>query len=292
MNYIPENKIEKRKITVKHYLNLRAKPQMVGREKFFPLYIQIIVNGKKAQIKSRLNEYLNIYRSDIERLAENNDRLIEVIAEGYLSEKFMQNISRKKAYPLYHLLNDEVDTIKRVIIYLKPFNNENFTLVNFGHEYQLHTTEITKIIDDHIKDLYRKELRDIFLKTIDHEDKSDIFRYSNYFIHFINWNNSFSSFYDATFEVMPQSLKAVENLLSNELRVSIKAYLAYKTKINILNRLFERRDAGRISTLSFLDWQTSIKDSLHKEFGDLFGEQRALEYIVSLDNILNNVINS
>ena len=77
MNIIPEGKIEKRKITVKHYLNLRAKPENLGREKFYPLYIQIIVNGKKAQIKSRIDEYLNIYRSDIERISDKNERLYE-----------------------------------------------------------------------------------------------------------------------------------------------------------------------------------------------------------------------
>ncbi len=292
MNAISDTIIEKRKITVKHYLNTRAKADLVGKEKFYPLYIQIIVNGKKAQIKSRINEFLNIYRIDIERLTESNEKLFETITQGYFSEKLLSNIIKKKIFPLYNLLNDEVNILKRILIYLRPFNNENFTLVNFGHEYQLHTTEITKILDDSIKEIYQRELREIFLRTIDHQDKDEIFRYTNYFIHFINWNNTFSNFYESTFEVMPQSLKSIENLLSNELRISIKAFLAYKSKINILNRLFERREAGRISTLSFLDWQTNIKASLQIEFCELFGEQKSLEYILSLDNLLNKVINS
>ena len=96
MSLLPESKIEKRKITVKHYLNLRAKPELIGREKFFPLYIQIIVNGKKAQIKSRIDEYLGIYRSDIERLSENNSQLFNIISEGYFSEKFLNTIIKKE----------------------------------------------------------------------------------------------------------------------------------------------------------------------------------------------------
>ena len=63
--------MESRKITVKHYLNKRAKPRLLRKEKYYPLYIQIIVSGKKAQIKSRINEHLKIYKSDIERFVEN-----------------------------------------------------------------------------------------------------------------------------------------------------------------------------------------------------------------------------
>ena len=87
--------MERRKITVKHYLNLRAKEKAFQKEKYFPLYIQIIVNGKKAQIKSRIHEFLKIYRSDIERIAQNNADLYNLILDGYFSEKFIDNIAKK-----------------------------------------------------------------------------------------------------------------------------------------------------------------------------------------------------
>jgi len=87
-------------------------------------------------------------------------------------------------------------------------------------------------------------------------------------------------------------LKTIENLLSNDLRITIKAFMAYHTKVNILKRFFEKREKGKISTLSYLDWETDIKSFLHKEFEDLFGEQKALEYIISLDNILREEVNS
>ena len=33
-----------KKITVKHYLNKRAKPKIYRKEEFYPLYIQLIVD--------------------------------------------------------------------------------------------------------------------------------------------------------------------------------------------------------------------------------------------------------
>lgn len=279
--------MEKRKITVKHYLNIRAKAKTFEREKYYPLYIQIIVNGRKAQIKSRINEHLKIYRSDIERLTANSENLFNLIIEGYFSEKLLNTIAKKRIFPLMQLLEDEINVLKRIIVYQRPFEDINFNLVDFGCDYEIHTTEITRIIDDSIKHSYRKELKDIFLRTIDLEDNKDVFKIVNYFIHFVHWDqNTFNSFYENTFDIMPSELRNVENLLSNELRISIKAYLTYLTKVNIVSRLFERRQTGRISTLSFLDWQTEIKEILHGEFTNLLGEQMALQYIIGLDNIL------
>jgi len=282
--------MERKKITVKHYLNQRAKEKFFQREKYFPLYIQIIVNGKKAQIKSRIHEFMKIYRSDIERVTQNNSDLYNLVLDGYFSEKFIDNIDKKKLFPLYQLLQDEISVIKRIIVHQHPFNNIHFTLFNFGWEYQVHTTEITKIFDNNIKAAYQLELNDIFLKTIDQDDNRDIFKTANFFIQYLNWNNSFSSVYETTSEIMPQELKMIENLISNELYISIKAYLAYLSKVNIVNRLFERRQEGRITTLSYLDWQTDIKHFVYREFVPLFGEQKALEYQISLDNILQKAI--
>lgn len=282
--------MEPRKITVKHYLNLRAKPQSYGKEKFYPLYIQIIVTGKKAQIKSRINEHLKIYRSDIERITHNVPVLKNLFLDGYFSDTWLKLIQKQKLFPLWHLLNDEIQVITRIIKFNNPFHNKEFTLSNFSAEYQKHSTEITRILDESIKEWYRSELKNLFLKTIDQDENKELFRLTNYFIHFVNWNNSFSSFYETTFEILPSELKMLENLLSNELRTTIKAYLAYHTKVNILKRFFEKRELGRISTLSYLDWETDIREFLKGEFEKIFGEQKALEYIVSLDNILTKNI--
>lgn len=282
--------MDRRKITVKHYLNKRAKPRVYNKEKYYPLYIQIIVSGKKAQIKSKINEHLKIYRSDIERITQQNEELNELLLAGFFTDSLMKGIVKNKVFPLFHLLNDEVQVITRIIKFNNPFDNKEFTLSNFSDQYRVHTTEITWILDNRIKERYLKELKSIFLKTIDEEENRDIFRVVNYFIHFINWSNSFTNFYESTFEVMPSELKSVENLLSHDLRTTIKAFMAYHTKVNILKRFFEKREKGKISTLSYLDWEVEIKAFLQKEFDELFGEQKTLEYIISLDNILREEV--
>lgn len=287
---MPVEPVETKKITVKHYLNVRAKVKMLGKESFYPLYVQIIVSGKKAQIKSRINEHLRIYRSDIDRITSHDKAINELLLDGYFSEDLLKSINKQKTFPIWHLLNDEVQVITRIIRFNKPFNNEQFSLSNFSWEYQKHTMEITNIFDQNIKQWYLTELKTMFLKAIDQEDNKDAFRITNYFIHFINWENSFSNFYENTFEIMPSELKALENMLSNELRITIKAFMAYHTKVNILKRFFEKREQGRISTLSYLDWELDIKEFLLKEFEKIFGEQRALQYTISLDNILTREI--
>ena len=282
--------MEKRKITVKHYLNYRAKEKNFQRDIFYPLYIQIIVNGKKAQIKSRIYEFLKIYRSDIERLTQNNPDYYNLILDGYFSARLLETIDRKKILPLYQLLNDEIMVLKRIIASHHPFENKDFTLYNFGWEYQIHTTEITKIFDNSIKDNFKAELHQLFLKSIDQDENRQLFKIVNYFINYLNWNNSFSSLYETTSEIMAEEMRVVENLISKELFTSIKAYMAYLSKVNIVQRLFERRQEGKITTLSYLDWQTEIKDFVYNEFIKLFGDQKALEYIISLDMILHKVI--
>jgi hypothetical protein len=275
-----------RKITVKHYLNKRAKPKFLVKEKYYPLYIQIIVNGKKAQIKSKINEHLKIYRSDVERITRNNAEMHELLMQGYVSDKFFEEINRARLFPLFHLLNDEVAVITRIISLQQPFSNKDFTLNNFSEDYTNYTQEITQKLDLKIKDLYLKELKGLFLKSIDQDENKDIFKVTNYLIHYINWNNSFSNFYESTYEIIPSEFKLIENMLSNELRMYIKAFMAYHSKVNVLKRFFEKREMGKISTLSYLDWITDIKDYVYKEFEQIFGQQKALQYVVSIEELL------
>ena len=283
---------EPRKITVKHYLNKRAKAKSFENESFYPMYIQLIVAGRKAQIKSKINEHLRIYRSDIARLTGNNKELNDLILEGYFSDRLLKEIKGENKFPISHLLTDEVDVIKKVIKFLNPFDNDEFTLNNFSFEYQKHTEEITQILDSSIKRLFKDELKVIFLRSIDEDDNRNLFSISNYLIHFINWDNSFSNFYESTYEILPTELKTIENVLNKELRATIKAFMAYHANVNILKRFFEKREQGKISTLSFLDWQTNIKDFVLKQFEKVFGEQRALEYVICLDNLLIQAIRS
>lgn len=277
-----------KKITVKHYLNKRAKPKSLSREKYYPLYIQIIVNGKKAQIKSKMNEHLKIYRSDVERITQSNSAMHSFLMEGYVSDRFFDEIMKQKIFPLYHLLMDEVNVITRIITLQQPFTNKDFTLNSFSDDYTKYTEEITNKLDSKIKDLYQAELKNIFLKSIDQDENRDVFKIVNYLLNYINWNNSFVNFYESTFEILPSELKTIENLLSNELRTQIKAFMTYHSKVNLLKRFFEKRELGKISTLSYLDWQTDIRDFVFKEFEQLFGEQKSLQYVVSLETLLTS----
>jgi hypothetical protein len=188
------------------------------------------------------------------------------------------------------LLNDEISVITNIIELQHPFDNENFTLTNFSSDYAKHVTEITDILDLSIKEMYRLNLNRIFLGAIDKEEEKRIFSIVNFFIHYINLDNSFSNFYEITYEVIPSELKLLENYLDPELLTAIKAYLAYHSKVNILKRYMDKQEQGKISTLSYLDWILYIKEFITREFSKLMGEKKAIEYISCLDDILEKKI--
>jgi hypothetical protein len=279
-----------KKITVKHYLNSRAKPKIYRKEEYYPLYIQLIVDAKKAQIKSRINQYLGLYNSEIEYLTKKDPQLNKLILSGYFTDNLLNKISSEIIFPVANLMEDEIAVITKIIRLQKPFENKLFSLNNFSIEYIKHVTEINDILDSSIKDLYRKVLNEVFLNSVDKEDEKKAFNIANFFIHYINWNNTFSNFYEITYEVIPSELKYIENYLDNVLLTSIKAYLAFHSKVNILKRYMEKQEHGKISTLSYLDWITDIKEFLVKEFTKLFGKKKALEYVNNLDRILDRNI--
>jgi hypothetical protein len=282
--------MQSKKITVKHYLNRRAKPKLYRKEEYYPLYIQLIVHAKKAQIKSRISQYLALYHSEIEQITKKDIQLDKLILSGYLTEKLYEHILDENMFPVSQLLEDEVAVITKIIKLQNPFENKKFTLNHFSGEYKKHVTEITEILDNSIKDAYRKNLNDLFLDAVDKEEKKKTFNITNFFRHYINWNLPFSNFYEITYEVIPSELKYIENHLDKPLLTSIKAYMAYHSKVNIVKRYMDKQEDGRISTLSYLDWITDIKDFVIKEFTKLFGKRKALEYVSSLDRILDRNI--
>lgn len=279
-----------KKITVKHYLNKRAKPKLYRKEEYYPLYIQLIVDAKKAQIKSRMSHYLTLYHSEIEQFAKKDVQLDRLILSAYFTEKLYNQIWEEKIFPIANLINDEVAVITKIIKLQKPFDNKYFTLNHFSSDYKKHVTEITDILDDNIKNSYRKSLNTIFLDSVDKEERRKTFNIANFFRHYINWNFPFSNFYEITYEVIPSELKYIENHLDKSLLTSIKAYMAYHSKVNIVKRYMDKQEDGRISTLSYLDWITDIKDFIIMEFTKLFGKKKALEYVGSLDRILERNI--
>ena len=279
-----------KKVTVKHYLNRRAKPKIYRKEEYYPLYIQLIVDAKKAQIKSRLSQYLGLYHSEIENITKKDSQLDKLVLSGYFTENLFYRITTEGIFPVAPIMEDEIAVITKIIRLQKPFENKQFSLNNFSAEYVKHVSEITDILDTSIKDLYRKSLNKVFLDSVDKDEEKKTFNIANFFIHYINWNYTFSNFYEITYEVIPSELKYIENYLEPVLLISIKAYMAYHSKVNILKRYMEKQEHGRISTLSYLDWITDIKEFVIKEFTKLFGKKKAMEYVNNLDRILDRKI--
>ena len=275
---------------IQHFLKKDAEPVTYQSESYYPLYIQINVLNKKATIKSRLDEHIKIYQSALEKFTNSDRQFQKLISAGYFSENSLKSINNEQIFPIYHLLNDEIYVLNKLIDYKITNKSGDFNMQNLDREYITFTLEISDILDDHIKNQYIEEVKYIFLQSVDKEKEKVIFNISNYLIHFINWNNSFYNFYDSTFDLFPGALKKIENRFSKELRNNIKAYMAFYNNINQLKRHFEKRESGKISSLCFVDWQTDIKDILTKQFATFFGPRKAKEYINCLDKIVIKTI--
>jgi hypothetical protein len=275
--------------SAKHYLNRKIKPVVFADDKFYPLSLVVQFNGKEARIKSRLGDYLKIYAGHVERLTNGDQELVRLFNAGLFSEHWLTFITKEKKFPVFQLMKDEAGVLKKVIE-LRFTRKGRSSLSDIGRMYANCVKEITDVMDDFIKTSFREELEILFLKSIDSSEKKEIFRIVNYFIHYLNWNHPFYNLYDATSEIMPTELKKVEGQLSKDLRLSVKAYTAFYSYINPLKRFFEKREQGRIATLSYLDWQSDIKELLTRQFSSMMGKKTAVLYVNRLDEILNRCL--
>jgi hypothetical protein len=275
-----------RKITVKHYLNKRAKAKILGNDKYYPLYLQLIVSGHKAQLKSKIYEYFNSYRGYIEKLFPDPEKA-KLINQGYFSEQLFTKINNEKVFPLSTIFEDETELISRIIKSILLYNTKSFSLNNFSTLYDNHIKDIHEILDQAVKNNYIRELNDIFLKSTKNEDSRKLFRVSNFFIHYIRWDNSFCDYYEITYEVLPSEIKFLENYLSEDLKLSIKALLAFHSRAGYLRRFLDKTEKGQLPNINYIDWIDSGRDFISKEFIKIFGKQKAQEYMSSLDLILS-----
>jgi hypothetical protein len=273
-------------LNIFHRLVVSEEKRKYGAEDFRSLGVVIEFDKGSFQIESRINEYLKLYKSDIDRITEGDKELSRLICSGYFSTDLLENMISNKRFPVYNLLEDEKYVIGKVIEIKGKKFQEQLTKESLEEEYQKYTLEILDIFDRHIKSAYLREIRELFHYTADNAKEKELFKLVDYLIHFISWDNSFYSFYDTSFDIIPGHLRKVENRLSHSLRLTIKAYLAFYSHINTLRRLLEKRESGRISTLSLLDWQTDIKNILTKQFVTLFGRKKSTEYIHALQRIL------
>jgi hypothetical protein len=274
-----------------HKLLTSSEAKKFRSENFYPLVIVIEFDGKSIQLDSKICNYLKLYKSDVDRLIKGEKDLCELICSGNFSEGLLNEMISGKKFPVYNLLEDEKYVIGKIIDMKEDAFLTQMTAESLEEEYQKYTLEIIDVFDRHVRSAYQKEIRELFHFTADKAKEKELFRLVDFLIHFINWNNSFYNFYDASFDIIPGHLRKVENRLSHSLRLSIKAYLAFHSYENTLRRLLEKRELGRISTLSLLDWQTDIRNILTKQFATLFGRKKSAEYIQALDKILKAEFN-
>ena len=277
---------------ISHTFNLSEKSKTFQSEEFHPLNIVASLGKKKIEIPSRINEHLSLYKSNLERITQGKKEIYSLICSGYFSKSMLDDFLKSKKFPIYHLLEDERSVIAKISDLKKYHPIETLTPQQLENDYKLYTQEISGVFDKYIKRNYLRELRELFNFAAEKENEKELFRLTDFLIHFINWGNSFYNYYDTCFDIFPGNLRKVENRLSNPLRIKIKAYLAYHTHINTLNRMLEKREHGRISILSVLDWETDIRLLLLKQFISFFGNRKANEYIKALEEIIHLVLES
>ena len=93
-----------------------------------------------------------------------------------------------------------------------------------------------------------------------------------------------------TYEVLPSEIRLLENYLSLEFKSLIKAYMAFQTQVNIIKRTFEKKTPGKISTLSWFEWESDIRAFLTRKYEKIFGKTKTKEYIDGLNKVISDYI--
>ena len=282
--------MEKDNLKIEHYLNTTESGSPFLSDDFYPVEIKITYGDKIINIRSKIADYCRLYRGDIKNLANNHQEVFRHALQGYYTEKFFDDIFKKKLFPIFDLCADEIQLIENVISFNQPFDIKNFTAHNFSIELNKHTTDIAHILDENIKELYLNEIKGLFVKSIDPKKSKEVFQISNYFLHFINWEKRFSNFYEMTYEVLPSEIRLLENYLSPEFKSLIKAFMAFQTQVNIIKRTFEKKIPGKISTLSYFEWNGEIREFLVQKFEKIFGKTKTKEYIEGLNKVITDYI--
>ena len=93
---------------------------------------------------------------------------------------------------------------------------------------------------------------------------------------------------EPTGQTATQTRQEVQPASANDIpgKVLTTVSMPLKAKLNVLKRYLEKKAQGKISTVSYLDWITEIKEFITKEFVKIFGKNKGLEYVECLDAIL------
>jgi len=87
--------------------------------------------------------------------------------------------------------------------------------------------------------------------------------------------------------VLPSEIKFLENHLTEDLKLDIKALLAFHSRANYLRRFLDKAEKGKLPNINYIDWLDSGREFILKEFINIFGRQKAVEYVTALDFILS-----
>lgn len=274
-------------ILVKHLIFNKAEAKTCRGMDYLPLYLQIEAFNEQILVKSQMHEYLLPYVSDVEVSLGKDREMSSLVMQGYFSPALFEQINQLSSFPLHNLLNAELKLVRLIVSHLKKINGRNFSLDSFSEKYRLYSADISSILDRNIKKKYYTELRKVFEKQLNDKKNPRAYKVSNFFLHFIRWDNDFYSIYENCYEIMPGELKFLENYFSRELNDSIKAYLSYQPRANVFKNMFGRQEMGEITRLTYLDW-LNVKKLLLEEFEKIFGTRTAKEYIDILGNILES----
>ncbi len=275
---------------IKHNLD-RSTLKKFNNEEFFNLVVSIEENGENVTFPSKISKFFNIYSSELDRYINCEKDTRKLLMSNYFRQMDIDYFNKEQTFPFFHLMNDEKEVIMKIIDLKKNGEDgDRKILNNLGEEFDKYTSEITELMDLQMKIRYKEAVKNIFIKCIDNEDDKDLFNLTNFLLHYINWDNSFYNFYETTCDLLFSQLKSMENRFDNTLKTQLRAFLAYHSKVKVLKRFFEKRELGKITTISFLEWTTEIRAFLVKEFEKIFGEQKALEYIMSIDYLLEEAL--
>ncbi len=268
-----------------HFLDKTETAMLGGQGEFYPVYISVSSGIKNISVLSRIGHFMRPYMSDIESLVDKDLSSSGLMIEGFLTEGLMKRAKTEQVFPLTSLLEQELEIIKKAALREIELNGE-LTDNNFAWSYARYSSDIAEILDRMIKKEFFKELEQVFEKYVNSDSDQKAYKIANYFIHYINWNNSFKDIYERSFEIMPDDIKHIEKYFSPSLSAAVRAYLALLPSLNILRQAYSSRNDGKITNLTYIDWIGKIRNVACEIFIRYYGERQGTEYLDRLDDLL------
>ncbi len=270
-----------------HFLDKTETAMLGCMGEYYPVYISVSKGQDTISVLSRIGHYLRPYSSDAELLVDKDPYSSKLLLEGFLSESLMKKSKSNNLFPLTSLLEQELEIVKKTAM-IETRSTEKLYDNSFARTYARYSSDIAERLDRIIKDAFYNKLEQIFESYVNSQNDQRAYKTANYFLHYINWNNTFKDIYERSYEIMPGDIKHIEKYFSTELYTAVRAYLALLPSLNILRQKFSSRNEGKITALAYIDWLSNIRELVHDIFFEYFGDRLADEYLKCLDGLLEN----